>query len=175
MPGPELSPKYVRSILLLMLTSLLVTLIGFATPAWTSAEVPLPTPFGDSLTSRVTAGLWRACVDGICGPVKIENGWLLATRAFATLGLLAGIMSTILFLLYIFVDRTHNDIIYLDIIVTSLVQVSCILLAVAIYGSNSSVKLAWSFGFTIIGMFLEFLAASLLIIKRWLSHDHDEF
>ncbi|XP_033727726.1 uncharacterized protein LOC117317051 [Pecten maximus] len=173
MPGPELSPKYVRTTLLLMLTSLLVTLVGFSTPAWTSSQVALPTPFGDALTSRVTAGLWRACVDDVCGPVKIDNGWLLATRAFATLGLLAGIMSTILFMLYIFVDRTHNDIIYLDIIVTSLVQVSCILLAVSIYGSNSSVNLAWSFAFTVVGMCLEFMAAVVLITKRWFSYEHD--
>ncbi|XP_060064433.1 uncharacterized protein LOC132544805 [Ylistrum balloti] len=173
MPGPDLSPKYVRTTLLLMMTSLFVTLVGFSTTAWTSSDVTLPTPFGDALTSHVTAGLWRACVDDACGPVKVDNGWLLATRAFATLGLLAGIMSTILLLLYIFVDQTHNDVIYLDVIITSLVQVSCILLAVCIYSSNTSVQLAWSFAFTIVGMCLEFLAALILILKRWFRHDHE--
>ncbi|XP_021354355.1 uncharacterized protein LOC110450899 [Mizuhopecten yessoensis] len=175
MPGPDLSPRYVRTTLLLMMSSLLVTLVGFSTPAWTSSELAVPTPFGDAITSHVTTGLWRACVDDVCGSVKADNGWLLATRAFVTLGLLAGLMSTILFLLYIFVDRTHNAVIYLDIIITSLVQVVCVLLAVCIYGSNAPVNLAWSFAFTIAGMCLEFLAASILIVKRWFIQDHDEF
>ncbi|KAK3088159.1 hypothetical protein FSP39_015502 [Pinctada imbricata] len=88
----------------------------------------------------------------------------MATRAFAVLGLICGIASVVLVILYIVLEKLRNQLIYIIDVALCFITAGCILLSILIYESEVN-NLSSGWALSVIALLL-FNAAGALFFKE---------
>ncbi|KAK3087051.1 hypothetical protein FSP39_001003 [Pinctada imbricata] len=151
-----------------IIVGFIVNLIGFASPYWTSYSI---------VAGRYHAGLWQACVNGCSDHNNVAVfitlylnktsyfvplDWLAAARAFGVIGFLASVAALVLVVLYIFLSKASNKLVYIATFCSCFVTAGCVLLSVLIFAAFTT-NLDWAWAFCVVAL-ITFNVCGVLLV-----------
>lgn len=121
-----------------ILFAVIFFLVGFSTTGW-------------SLTGYQWTGLWSQC--SIHTHSWWNQSWFQAVQAMATIGLIFLLISLLFIFVYMFMHSVSvsKSLLLKLFVIFTFISAICILVALAVYGSNVKKGLHWSYAMTAIG------------------------
>ncbi|XP_078333079.1 uncharacterized protein LOC111114360 isoform X2 [Crassostrea virginica] len=177
------SSIFLKICMVLMPLQTLIYMIGFSTDYWVKKNVSsinLGSIGNVDISFKVYEGLWKvqSCVINQCATADFPNieGWLHATRFFATIGLIGFLVTTVGVFVCLFVtELSQRRILH---ILTTLLAAGTgvfVVVAVVIYGinyNNPDQRILtldkdpnWSFGLCVAALILDIIATILLALN----------